>query len=307
MSTTLSVAAQAAPPALSVALSVADFVFGVAGLAEEEIVAYARHTRALESAAFVIRGACAHQIKTREAVRLRGGRGNADTQHVGVLRKLHAFAQEIGVESRTVRQDVQIYETFFERAASPAERVEWAALPKTFFLAALAAPDPARALRRIAAQAAADPSFNGRDAALFVKTLRRMNQAPTADQAETDQDLEFRADAEALRAHLQRFAGKHSRLASPSHKLISVISQALENSFDFERGMVFELFEKYGALTVEDICDDTHLGRERVQEVLDNLLVLNFLTVCEKGKKDCERGARQQIYVLKGGPASTPR
>jgi hypothetical protein len=117
-------------------------------MADEKLLGTAIHACRLELQGYLIRGACAAELRKRISTKLAGGRGKRDEAKIGVQARLAAFADNIGVDLRTLRTDLRIYQVFFENAP---ERVSTLAgecpLPREFFVTALAAPQPLAAIK----------------------------------------------------------------------------------------------------------------------------------------------------------------
>jgi hypothetical protein len=119
----------------------------IRGMDDEGLVRIAAYARKLELYAFIIRGACASELRKRADVRLAGGHGRRDEAGTGVQARLERLAGSVGIDVVTLRTDARIYETFFAGhpgggAALARER----SLSREFYVTALAAPDPRAAV-----------------------------------------------------------------------------------------------------------------------------------------------------------------
>lgn len=116
-------------------------------MADEQIIRAAIYARELEMQAYLLRGACAAELRKRSTTKLVGGRGKRDHAGIGIQARMKELADKVGVDVRTLIMDARIYETFFE---SEPERLTVLArehrLPREFFVAALAAPEPLAAI-----------------------------------------------------------------------------------------------------------------------------------------------------------------
>jgi hypothetical protein len=143
---------------------------------DEEILELRTAARAGERTLWRLQAACDAEILDR--VKLKGGRGQKDTEGVGVDATVRRIASEIGVTPRTIYQNAQIHKTFFDDSEPTAETPERALRTlgpvdhleeKEFFKAALRSPDPHETLEYFARQKAADPNFSTGDAWRIVK------------------------------------------------------------------------------------------------------------------------------------------
>lgn len=139
---------------------------------EVEVLEIRNSARALGRAAWRIEAACDAAILDR--VRLKGGRGQRDTDEVGVDAAVRKVAGELGVAPRTIYQNAQIHKTFFaetpERICrSLSDGVTDHLEEKEYYKAALRSPEPHETLEYFARQKAEDPNFSTGDAWKVVK------------------------------------------------------------------------------------------------------------------------------------------
>lgn len=156
---------------------------GLPGMSDEQIMSLANNAQKVEQCAWLLRGACARELKRRSATKLPGGRGKKDTEGVGVKQTLIGFAKESGVELRTVEQEISILDRFF---ADPEDDSvlnvdRQPNLEKTFFIAALAAPDPRAALAMAEDKRSRDGGYSTRQ---FKDDIKELEGGKTTEEVE---------------------------------------------------------------------------------------------------------------------------
>lgn len=138
-----------------------------------EIFWTAAYAGKLELQGFLLRGACAAELRRRFSTKLTGGRGKRDEGKVGMQARMAAFADSIGVGLRTLMTDLRIYQVFFENAP---DRISTLAgeccLPREFFVTALAAPQPLTAIE-IAIQKRRDSAYTRQQYREEVRALKQ--------------------------------------------------------------------------------------------------------------------------------------
>lgn len=114
-------------------------------LKDEQLVSVAAQAQRLEAQAFLLRGACAAELRRRITTRLAGGRGKRDERGIGVKAQMARLATEIGIAAKTLLVDAKIYKVFFldRLETTPACAIS---LAREFFVIALSAPDPREAI-----------------------------------------------------------------------------------------------------------------------------------------------------------------
>jgi hypothetical protein len=105
-------------------------------LPDEDVLGIAHTAAQIERAGFVVRGACAHEMKTR--MRERALRGQ-DDDSIGA--QLSALARDIGVAPSTLDDDSRIFETFQDDFRGDTELLD-----REHYRLALSAPDPHEAI-----------------------------------------------------------------------------------------------------------------------------------------------------------------
>lgn len=132
--------------------------------------------------AFLVRGACASELRKR-SVKLLGGRGKKDTSGRGLQSQMEELARKVGTGRKTLETDARIKDTFFPVIAETTLE-QMPPLAREYYVIALSAPDPLAAIKS-AIDRCGNPDF----------TLRR-----------------FRSDVRLLKT-----AGATSKLAFTEH------------------------------------------------------------------------------------------
>jgi len=164
-------------------------------LSDEEVIETRQYSKLLGKTAWKIECACDAEIWKRTKAMC--GRGNKDVDEEGILAAVNKRANEIGCSGRTVYNNGKIFDTFKEEiVASDFNHLD----EKTFYLAALASPDPHAAIESFAASKLENPFFSTRDA---YREARRSRKALY----ETKNRLAYEANDQtrkALRAHFDQ-------------------------------------------------------------------------------------------------------
>ena len=136
----------------------------------------------LERFAFVVRGACAAELRRRVPTRLAGGRGKQDKDGLGIGSHLARLAEEIGVSVKTLDTDVRIIQLFFKTGETILVGED--CLCREYYVVALGSPDPLRAIE-VAKSKNAEPGYNVQQFRSFVRDLKRNG---SADKAASEQE-----------------------------------------------------------------------------------------------------------------------
>lgn len=136
----------------------------------------------LERFAFVVRGACAAELRRRVPTRLAGGRGKQDKDGLGIGSHLARLAEEIGVSVKTLDTDVRIIQLFFKTGETTL--VDEDCLCREYYVIALGAPDPIGAIE-VAKSKSAEPGYTVQQFRSFVRDLKRKG---SADKAASEQE-----------------------------------------------------------------------------------------------------------------------
>jgi hypothetical protein len=128
-------------------------------LSDDEVMETRTYAKLLGKSAWKIEIACDAEIWNRASAKV--GRGNKDADEEGIMAAVNKRAGELGCSARTIQNNGKIYETFKkEIVATDFNHLD----EKTFYLAALSAPDPHSAIEKFAAKKMENPFFNTRDA-----------------------------------------------------------------------------------------------------------------------------------------------
>lgn len=95
--------------------------------------------------AFLVRGACASELRKR-AIRLLGGRGKLDTAGRGIQSQMTELAAKVGTGRKTLETDARIKDTFFP-VIDETTLEQMPPLAREYYVIALSAPDPLAALK----------------------------------------------------------------------------------------------------------------------------------------------------------------
>lgn len=128
--------------------------------------------------AFLIRGACASELRSR-APKLLGGRGKKDATGAGLQAQMDALAKKIGTGRKTLETDARIKETFFP-VIDETTLEHMPPLAREYYVIALSAPDPLAAIKT-AIDRCSDPQFSlrqFRSKVRFLKAGGALSDAP---------------------------------------------------------------------------------------------------------------------------------
>lgn len=117
----------------------------------------------------------AADYEIRQRLHARRGRGNIDTEGVGVKAALAERAAELGLSIETIKKNAQIHKVFFASengvGAYPILEASAVLKDKTFFAEALRADDPHKAVIEFAEKKRNDPLFSTRAARREVEEI----------------------------------------------------------------------------------------------------------------------------------------
>lgn len=146
----------------------------LARLDDDQLLEIATHAQRLGSCAFRLRGACVVELR-RRTIRLAGGRGNRDTERVGVKARLIDVAVRLGVSVSTLKTDARIYEIFFTGETGLAREPT---LPRDYYVTALGSPDPLGVIYT-AYERRSDPTYNREQ---FRRDVQAMRATTSSDE-----------------------------------------------------------------------------------------------------------------------------
>jgi hypothetical protein len=119
--------------------------------------------------AFLVRGACASELRQR-SIKLPGGRGKKDTVGRGLQSQMEDLARKVGTGRKTLETDARIKDTFF-RVIDETTLEQMPPLAREYYVIALSAPDPLAAIKT-AVDRCSDPNFSLRQFRSEVRLLK---------------------------------------------------------------------------------------------------------------------------------------
>lgn len=136
---------------------------------DERIVEIARDAQRLEHAAFLVRGACAAEMKRRIKERSEFKSNQHSEEALKIGKEMLVLAEKIGVSVRTLDDDARIFETF-----NGAFRLGTESLERKYYQYAMTAPDPLKALSMAYEKIKQNPSYTTKD---FQRDVHLLNPA----------------------------------------------------------------------------------------------------------------------------------
>jgi hypothetical protein len=119
--------------------------------------------------AFLVRGACASELRQR-SIKLPGGRGKKDTVGKGLQSQMEDLASKVGTGRKTLETDARIKDTFFP-VIDETTLEQMPPLAREYYVIALSAPDPLAAIKT-AVDRCSDPHFSLRQFRSEVRLLK---------------------------------------------------------------------------------------------------------------------------------------
>lgn len=119
--------------------------------------------------AFLVRGACASELRQR-SIKLPGGRGKKDTVGTGLQAQMEDLARKVGTGRKTLETDARIKDTFFA-VIDETTLEQMPPLAREYYVIALSAPDPLAAIKT-AVDRCSDTDFSLRQFRLEVRLLK---------------------------------------------------------------------------------------------------------------------------------------
>lgn len=266
---------------------------------DEEVSEIRNSARALGRAAWRIEAACDAVILDR--VKLRGGRGQKDTEGVGVDAAVRQVAHDLNVTPRTIYQNAAIHKTFFadqpnedgtsERAISSFDHLE----EKEFFKAALRSPDPHETIELLARKKAEDPNFSTRDAWQLVKP-RHVPELTAILPAITLDDEGQRIWSN-IWEHVKAFATKYPATRQTLFDALDEVKYIVEIPAQAVQERIINVIQNLGINELDPIADFLREDREVVRVWLNRMIDDDVLTSRIQTMEERVPGAR--------GPART--
>ena len=134
----------------------------IPALSDCDVLQTRERSREMGKAAWRIECACDAEIMKR--TQARRGRGNVDTEGVGVMATVVSVAAGAGVSPQTILRNAQIHNTFFVGREENTLSAQSILEEKQFYEEALRATDPLAAIEAIAASKAENPFYTTRNA-----------------------------------------------------------------------------------------------------------------------------------------------
>ncbi|MEO6390821.1 MAG: hypothetical protein ABIP75_03155 [Pyrinomonadaceae bacterium] len=279
----------------------------IAGLQDEElwpdekVYDLRAYSQELGSQAWRVQCACDAALLARAEMHL-GGRGRADEAGTGSRALVRQLAKQLNVTAKTVYLNIQIHNTFLAQTGHNVV-TSFDILPeKSFYIAALGAPDPQKAIRQIAEAKAADPSLSVRDANRLVRNSRKEHKRLTVGPALKSMQVQAdRAFMEELRRTLNGLMERcpTPRVANQIHRWVGWTNDELDRNPERDRRRVINAWE-LGAYTATDMANETGMDPDYVEEILEDMKDKGLASWAPQGKTEAARGARTRVWEIDG-------
>jgi hypothetical protein len=165
-------------------------------MTEAQILQTLFRAEQLTDFAFLVRGACASELRQR-SIKLPGGRGKKDTVGKGLQSQMNDLARKVGTGRKTLETDARIKDTFFP-IIDETTLEQMPPLAREYYVIALSAPDPLAAIKTAVGRCS-DPHFSLRQFRSEVRLLKTSGTPSTMfDTAEHLFALNARVTAETM-------------------------------------------------------------------------------------------------------------
>lgn len=277
-------------------------------LSDDEVIETRTYAKLLGKSAWKIEIACDAEIWNRTKAAC--GRGNKDVDEDGILAAVNKRAAEIGCSARTVYNNKQLFDTFREEIlANVCNNLD----EKSFFLAALAAPDPHKAIEEFAAKKMDDPFFSARDAFKAAKSAKRAvysakNKLSTESSNETRRRLRSHFDETRLMLEQRRdaCAKLDSKLASSTYGSWIQEIEDQEDVWFVEDAKEAAIKTWHNGNTREDhMATALGLPLPEMHRIMQDLEDQGVFEKSRQRGTDAARGPGQQLWHLIGEPIPT--
>lgn len=277
-------------------------------LSDDEVMETRSYSRLLGKSAWKIECACDAEIWKRTKAAC--GRGNKDVDEEGILAAVNKRAGEIGCSARTVYNNGKIFDTFKDEiVATDFNHLD----EKTFYLAALAAPDPHKALEDFAAKKLDDSTFSTRDAWKEAKSAKKAlyeKKNELAYKANNETRKSLRGMFNAIRLYLEQqreaVAKLDSKLAS------STIGSWIQEIVDQEDVWFVEDAKeaavkawRNGNTREDHMATALGLPLPEMHRIMKDLEEQGVFERSRQRGTDQARGPGQQLWHLVGEPIPT--
>lgn len=152
-----------------------DLVRQIPNMTEAQLLQMFRCADQLADFAFLMRGACASELRKRSG-KLPGGRGKRDAAGTGIQAQMEELARKVGTGRKTLETDARIKDTFFP-VIDETTLEQMPPLAREYYVIALSAPDPVGAIKS-AIERCSESDFTLRRFRLEVRILKTSRAAP---------------------------------------------------------------------------------------------------------------------------------
>jgi hypothetical protein len=159
-------------------------------MTEAQILQTLFRAEQLADFAFLVRGACASELRQR-SIKLPGGRGKKDTVGRGLQSQMEDLARKVGTGRKTLETDARLKDTFFP-VIDETTLEQMPPLAREYYVIALSAPDPHAAIKT-AVDRCSDPHFSLRQFRAEVRLLKTAVSADTTILASAEHLLALNA------------------------------------------------------------------------------------------------------------------
>lgn len=277
-------------------------------LSDDEVLETRNYSKLLGKSAWKIEVACDAEIWNRTKAMC--GRGNKDIDEEGIMAAVNKRAAEIGCSGQTIRNNRNIFDTFKEEIV----QIDFNHLDeKTYYLAALASPDPHVAIETFAREKIKNPFYSTRDA---YREARRSKKAVY----EAKNRIAYEVNHEKRQALRRHFDGTKLSLETMRDACAKLDTQLASSMYG---SWIQEIEDQEDVWFVEDAkvalikawrngnTRETHMATALglpITEVHRIARELEDENIFEKSRQrgtDQARGPGQQLWHLVGEPIPT--
>lgn len=268
---------------------------------DEQLIHGRNYARQLGKTAWKIEVICDAEI-WRRTKRLVGGRGHTDTNEEGVMAAVNKRAHDLGCGASTVLKNVQIFNQFETTLISESTLDD-----KSYYQAALSAPDPDAALDFFAAKRAESPFYLAADAwrdVAFLKAQVEIAKDKLVSKVRTPDRQKAWDHLQDTKQIMEMQRGKSpepsfkSRIYDP---IIKDIQDMLDVMFVEDARIALEQVWEKGYRTDTDMARVTGLPMKEVNKVMRDLESDGlYFSVDAGADTDVRRGKRGSEWVKRG-------
>lgn len=240
---------------------------------DDDLLQTRKQARVLDESAWRVECACDAEVVDR-AVKLKGGRGLRDVNAVGAKAAIARRAKQIGVTPRTVERNAQIFRLMEETS----DREIACLTEKNFFVAALTAADPARAISLFIEKRKAGHRFKVSDAYRLLASeglTKSVHNQKALDKIRETVELSGRAEQI---AHLQRSIARvkddiipdcHDEEIQRIHEsYLSDLEDHLQLMVDEDISVALRASWDRGKLWEHELAEDSGFALEDVSRIM---------------------------------------